>query len=134
MNKTFKTNKQWFIQIEDKETHERMSICDDGLVYGTARGQRLGILRPQTINIIKDILNGKLDEDGNEFTNITYANRINYMYNFKKNVYTKYYDNNTILRIRDDSRIERPIKVVGWHTTITILKLIKKQSSWKKLF
>ena len=88
MNRTIKTNKQWFIQIEDKETHERMSICDDGLVYGTARGQRLGILCPRTINTIKDILTGKLDENGNEFTNITYVNRINYMYNFKKNVYT----------------------------------------------
>lgn len=104
------------------------------MVYGTARGHRLGILCPQTINIIKNILNGRLDENGKEFTNKISVNKINYMYNFKKNVYTKFYDNNTLLRIRDDSRKERPIKVVGWRTTITILKIIKKQSSWKKLF
>lgn len=130
MNKISKTNKQWFIQIENKDNHQRISICDSGLVYGTERGQKVATLNQETVNKLKGILNGKLDERGLPFNNKTINRKTNYMYFFKTNVYTKYYDNNLILRIRDNSRKQRNIKVVGWYVTNNLLSLIKNPKNW----
>ena len=126
--------KQWFIQIENKDNHERLSIYDDGLVYGTKRGNKLFILKPEIITKIQGILNGTLDDYGNEFTDKTYSSKVNYLYHFKKDEYTKFSDNQYILRIRDDSRNNRHIKVVGWKNTQIILSMIKKSYNWKKSF
>ena len=130
MNRIFKMNKQWFIQIENKDNHQRISICDSGLVYGTERDQKVATLNQETVNKLKRILNGKLDERGLPFNNKTINIKTNYMYFFKTNFYTKYYDNNLILRIRDDSRKQRNIKVVGWYVTNNLLSLIKNPKNW----
>lgn len=52
----------------------------------------------------------------------------------KNEVYTKLYDTNLILRIRDDSRKQRKIKVAGWRTTETFIEFLKDEKNWKKLF
>lgn len=123
--------KQWFIQIENKDNRERLSVYDDGLVYGTKRGEKLGILKPEIITKIKGIISGTLDDYGNEFTEYNYSSKVNYLYQFKKDGYMKFNDNNFILRIRDNNRI---IKVVGWKNTQIILSIIKKTYNWKNSF
>ncbi len=47
---------KWFIQIEDKDSKEVISICDYGLVYGTERNQKLGILKQEVVDKIKKYL------------------------------------------------------------------------------
>ena len=123
--------KQWFIQIENKDNRERLSVYDDGLVCGTKRGEKLGILKPEIITKIKGIISGTLDDYGNEFTEYNYSSKVNYLYQFKKDGYMKFNDNNFILRIRDNNRI---IKVVGWKNTQIILSIIKKTYNWKNSF
>ena len=130
MNRTSNSNKQWFIQIENKETYQRTSVYDDGLVYGTERGQMVTTLKPEAVNRLKGILTGKFDERGNAFNEITIANRTNYMYFFKRNPYQKFNHNNLILRIRDDSRKQRNIKIVGWYITANLLSIIKNPKNW----
>ena len=125
---------KWFIQIEDKDSKEVISICDYGLVYGTERNQKLGILKQEVVDKIKKILDGDLDISGNEFNNKTIPSKVNFKQFFKNEVYTKLYDNNLILRIRDDSRKQRKIKVVGWRTTETFIEFLKDEKNWKKLF
>ena len=130
MNRIYKSTNQWFIQIENKDNHQRLTVYEDGLVYGTQRGQIITTLTPDTVNKLKGILNGKLDERGNRFTESTISNRINYMHFFKVKIYTKYYHSNLILRIRDNSRKHRPIKVVGWYVTNNLLSIIKNPKNW----
>lgn len=125
-------NKKWFLQIEDKNTNNRISICDNGLVYGTERGHKLGILDIATINRIKSFLNGKTDINGNPFTDKNADSRINYMYMFKTYSYIKSNHNNLILRLRDDSRKNRQIKIVGVDITKSLLNIIDTQSNWYK--
>ena len=130
MNRTSNSNKQWFIQIENKDSHQKVSVYDDGLVYGTERGQIVTTLTPETVNRLKGILTGKFDERGNKFNERTIANRTNYMHIFKTHIYTKYYDNNLILKIKDESRKRRPIIVVGWYVTSNLLSIIKNPKNW----
>lgn len=130
MSKIYKSTNQWFIQIENKDNHQRLTVYEDGLVYGTQRGQIITTLTPDTVNKLKGILNGKLDERGNRFTESTISNRTNYMHFFKVKIYTKYYHSNLILRIRDNSRKHRPIKVVGWYVTNNLLSIIKNPKNW----
>ena len=56
--------------------------------------------------------------------------RIPYEDFFKVKIYNKYYHNNLILRIRDNSRKHRPIKVVGWYVTSNLLSIIKNPKNW----
>lgn len=130
MNRISKQSEQWFIQIENKDNHQRLTVYDDGLVYGTERGQIIAKLTSDTVNKFKGILNGKLDERGNQFNERTISNRTNYIHFFKVKIYNKYYHNNLILRIRDNSRKHRPIKVVGWYVTSNLLSIIKNPKNW----
>lgn len=130
MNRTSNSNKQWFIQIENKETYQRTSVYDDGLVYGTGRGQIVTTLKPEAVNRLKGILTGKFDERGNNFNERTIIKKTNHMHFFKTKIYYKYYDNNLVLRIRDESRKRRPIIVVGWYVTSNLLSIIKNPKNW----
>ena len=51
---------KWFIQIKNKVSKEVISICDYGLVYGTERNQKLGILNQEVVDKIRKILDGDL--------------------------------------------------------------------------
>lgn len=130
MNRISKQSEQWFVQIENKDNHQRLTVYDNGLVYGTERGQIIAKLTSDTVDKLKGILNGKLDERGNQFNERTISNRTNYMHFFKVKIYNKYYHNNLILRIRDNSRKHRPIKVVGWYVTSNLLSIIKNPKNW----
>ena len=130
MNRISKQSEQWFIQIENKDNHQRLTVYDDGLVYGTERGQIIAKLTSDTVDKLKGILNGKLDERGNQFNERTISNRTNYIHFFKVKIYNKYYHNNLILRIRDNSRKHRPIKVVGWYVTSNLISIIKNPKNW----
>lgn len=127
-------NKKWFIQFENIDTNYKLSICDNGLVYGTEKGHKLGILDITMVNRIKDFLNGKMDINGNPFTPETLDLRINYMHMFKINSYIKFNHNNSILRIRDDSRKKRQIKIVGWDITLKLFDIVSTKKNWYKIF
>lgn len=127
-------NKKWFIQFENIDTNYKLSICDNGLVYGTEKGHKLGILNITIVNRIKDFLNGKTDINGNPFTPETLDLRINYMHMFKINSYIKFNHNNSILRIRDDSRKKRQIKIVGWDITLKLFDIVSTKKNWYKFF
>ena len=130
MYRTSKQQDRWFIQIENKDNHQRISVYDNGLVYGTERGQKIATLKQKTVNRLKGILTGKLDERGNPFNKESTRSRINYLYFFKRNPYQKFNHNNLILRIRDDSRKQRNIKIVGWYITANLLSIIKNPKNW----
>lgn len=126
MFRAFKPYAEWFIQIENKDNHQRITVYENGLVYGTERGQVIGILTPETVKRLNGILTGKLNEKGikSEF------NRMNYLDLFRCQPYQKFNDNNLILRIRDDSCKQRNIKIVGHYITGYLLSIIKNPKNW----
>lgn len=123
-------SKQWFIQIIDLDNKEIISVYDNGLVYGTERGQKKAKLNQEAVNRLKGILIGKFDQNGNPFNETTIYNRTNYMYLFKNNPDMVYYSNKKILKIRDDSRKNRKIQVVGWNVITNLLAIIENSNNW----
>lgn len=104
-----------FITIENKTTDLKISIYDNGVVYGKEQNQKLGQLNENAINEIKNILNEN-------------------MYMFKTKVYYNAHEGNSyILRIRDDSNKHRHIKVVQWDRTRLIAEIIYNPKSWIKV-
>lgn len=130
MNKTNNSNRLWFIQIIDIKNQETISVYDNGQVYGTEQGQKLATLNQETVNRLKGILNGTLDEKGLPFNERTIFNRINYMYFFKNNPNMVFSSSKTILKIRDDSPKKQKIKVFGWYVTNNLLSIINNPNNW----
>lgn len=130
MNKTNNSNRLWFIQVIDIKNQEIITVYDNGQVYGTEQGQKLATLNQETVNRLKGILNGTLDEKGLPFNEKTIFNRINYMYFFKNNPNMVFSSSKIILKIRDDSPKKQKIKVVGWFVTNNLLSLIKNPKNW----
>ena len=105
-------NTKPFMVMHTKDNSVKTSIYDDGRVYGKENGELLGIMTPSSIEQIKSILNSN-------------------MYMFRKEVYYKENHNPYILRIRDDSRKHRPIKVVGWRENQTIKNILCNKENWQ---
>ena len=101
-----------FIIIDSKDTDNRLSIYDNGLVYGKNKGQLLGKLNNKATLDIKQVINENI-------------------YMFKKLVYYNEALNPYILRIRDDSRKHRPIKIVGWSQFHRINRVISNKRNWE---
>lgn len=101
-----------FIIIDSKDTDNRLSIYDNGLVYGKNKGQLLGKLNNKATLDIKQVINENI-------------------YMFKKLVYYNEGLNPYILRIRDDSRKHRPIKIVGWSQFHLINRVISNKRNWE---
>lgn len=105
----------WFIQIENKINKIRMTIYDNGLVYGNERNEKLFILSPTSIDHLKGILNEN-------------------MYMLKKLGYYNEKLNPLVLKINNTSRNHKIIKVVGWSQTPKILNIIKDENNHLKNF
>lgn len=106
----------WFIQLETKGANNRISVCDNGLVYGPERNQKLGLLKESAVNEIKSIVN----------ENVYMLKKLGYYINDHRN--------NLVLRIKDFSRKQRDIKAVGWEQSRKIYYIIIEESNWKKRF
>lgn len=54
------SSKKWYISLEERSTHFKMSIYLDGRVYGNHYNEKLCILKPEAINKIKSIITPNL--------------------------------------------------------------------------
>lgn len=100
---------QPLIQLHNPNSNQRMSIYEDGRIYGNEKGQLLGCLNDETTKDLIDLINSN-------------------MYMFKTNPKMNFYNDNIIMYIRDDSRKRRTIRIVGWNLPARLLeyKLNKK--------
>lgn len=104
--------KQWFIQIENKGNHEKISVYEDGQVYGTEKGQKLCILKKEVIEQIKQMINYQA-----------------HMTKGQTNGYYNYKRNSLLLRINTNTRKYKLVKIVGWDNIEDILCIIKDPSN-----
>lgn len=107
--------KSWLIQFENKINKTRMTIYDNGLVYGTERNEKLFILSRSSIEQLKDIINEN-------------------MYMFKTLEYQNEGRSPIVLRVNDTSRKHRNIKIVGWSQTERLLNIITDENNHIKNF
>lgn len=109
--------KQWFIQIENKGNHEKLSVYEDGTVYGTEKGQKLCILKQEVIEQIKQIINYQ--------AHMTKCQAKGY-YNYRRN--------SLLLRINTNTRKYKIVKIAGWDNIEDILDMIKDSNNHIKEF
>ncbi len=105
----------WFIQIEDKETKNRYTIYNNGLVYGPERNDKMFILSKSAMEELKQII----------------ADNI---YAYKTLTYHKAKPSPIVLRINDTSRKHRNIKIVGARELPRILSIMLNESNYVKVF
>ena len=104
----------WFIQIENKRNNEKISVCDNGLVYGTKRNEKLFIIKPSAVDEIKKTINENV-------------------YSIKNlGGYYKQYQNDLILRIKCNTRKYRNVKMVGCPEARKIMTIILNESNCQK--
>ena len=105
--------KSWFIQFENKINKTRMTIYNNGIVYGTERNEKLFILSSTCIEQLKDIINE------NMYITLEYQNEGR---------------SPIVLRVNDTSRKHRNIKIVGWSQTERLLNIIMDENNHIKNF
>jgi hypothetical protein len=96
---------KWLIQFGDNKS--KITIYDNGKVYGSERGYVIGLLSEKALNEIEEYIN----------TNIYY---------FKKLKYYNGHVNNMLLKIHDNSRKHRIIKIVGIKEFDYLYKIIRQ--------
>ncbi len=106
--------KQWFISVENKELDLKVSIYEDGTVYGKERGQEIGILNTNSMEELNYIINDNLGE-------------------FRRLGYHNYKDNQFILRINDTIR-HQVHKIKGWGQISCIIRVLYNKRNFDKLF
>lgn len=107
--------KQWFISLENKELDLKVSVYEDGTVYGKERGQKIGILNTNAMEELNYIIKDNLGD-------------------FRKLGYHNYKDNQFILRINDTVK-HRTLKIIGWpQTPLCIGRLLHNKRNFAKLF
>lgn len=98
---------QPLIQLHNPFTHVRISVYDDGKVYGTQKGQLLGILD---------------EKSKQELLHLIQTN----MYMFKALNGYKSKENPIIMYIRNDSkRNSKTIKITGWNLMPYVFRLLR---------
>lgn len=107
--------KSWLIQFENKINKTRMTIYDNGLVYGTGRNEKLFILSRSSIEQLKDIINEN-------------------MYMFKTLEYQSDGRSPIVLRVNDTSRKHRNIKICVWGKIERLLNIIMDENNHIKNF
>ncbi len=107
--------KSWLIQFENKINKTRMTIYDNGLVYGTGRNEKLFILSRSSVEQLKDIINEN-------------------MYMFKTLEYQSDGCSPIVLRVNDTSRKHRNIKICVWGKIERLLNIIMDENNHIKNF
>lgn len=101
---------QPLIQLYNPITNNRISIYDDGRVYGSKKGQLLGFLNNESKTLVLNLIKEN-------------------MYMFKR---LERYDeklNPITMFVRDDSRKHRHIKITGWSQFNNLITYIRKTES-----
>ncbi len=107
--------KSWLIQFENKINKTKMTIYDNGLVYGTGRNEKLFILSRSSVEQLKDIINEN-------------------MYMFKTLKYQSDGRSPIVLRVNDTSRKHRNIKICVWGKIERLLNIIMDENNHIKNF
>lgn len=110
-----KKKSNWLIKIINPSTDIKITIYENGLVYGNEYNEKLFILTNDTVSKIKECINKSL-------------------YNLKEDERTRQNKGNCIIKINDTSRKQRNIKVYGWEYEKTIIKFITNKNNYIKQF
>ena len=105
----------WLFQIVDRKDNYRLTIYENGLVYGNERGKKLFILKPDTLDEIKRLINDNI-------------------YMFKQLGYYNGHNNNYALIIYTNTRKHEYVKVVGWSQLKQIISLLLNSNNHLKEF
>ena len=105
----------WLIQIIKPETDIKLTIYENGLVYGKEYNEKLFILNEQSLNKIKEFI--KKD-----------------IYSLKGSPYIRMQRNGLIVKINDTSRHKRKIKVEGWFYAPEIISILLDEKNYKQTF
>lgn len=100
---------QWYIKIQSKLNNKTITVYENGKVYGNIKNQVLCQLSSSNLNKLKQII----EENRYVFKKLGY-------YNEKLNPY--------ILRINNQSRRHKNLKIVGWSQMHNILNLILSEN------
>lgn len=104
----------WFIKIENPKTNIKLTIYNNGLVYGLKRNEKLFILAEKAVDEIKTIIKA----------NIYMLRTMRYFIQNKDGL---------IIRINDTSRKHQDvIKIVGWSCERKILDIIENKLNIKE--
>ncbi len=106
--------RKWFIQIENKRSNTKHTLYDDGTVYGTERGQKIGVLSTETMSQLTTIINENI-----------YMFRTLGCY-YKENVYPF-----IIIKINDKCKNHNSIKTVGWSQSLVVESLILNKDNYQ---
>lgn len=104
--------KLWFIEILNKQNDLKLTIYEDGSVYGKERGLKYGVLVSSAMEELFSIINEN-------------------MYMFRKLKYYKENVNPFILKVNDTCKQHRTIKIVGWSQMPRIMKVVSNKSNYK---
>lgn len=101
---------KWFISLENKELDLKVSIYEDGTIYGKERGQILGILNANSMEELNFIINDNLGE-------------------FRRLGYYNYKDNQYVLRINDTVK-HRTLKIKGWPQILSLIRVLRNKEKF----
>lgn len=103
----------WLMKIINPFTDVKITIYENGLVYGSEYNNKLFILTDDAVYEIKKYINQSL-------------------YNLKKQERTIQNKSGVITKINDTSRKHRNIKIYDWEHENEIIKLITNKNNIKK--
>lgn len=109
-----KTKNNWLIKIIIPNSNQKLTIYENGLVYGSEYNKKLFILKKEAVDEIKSYINKSI-------------------YNLKRDERTIQKTVGFITKINDTSRKNRNIKVYGWEYESKIIRLITNKSNVQKL-
>ena len=102
------SNPKWFMKLITDDNDLMLSVYNDGLVVCLLNGNKFKFsITKETTATIKSLINKD-------------------MYMFKSNPIADYGNNNIIMRIRDNSRKHRNIRIKGWNQAQLVYSLILK--------
>jgi len=103
--------RKWFIEITCKTDDDfKITIYNDGSVYGIERGKKLVTLNSNAMAELEFIINESLGE-------------------FRKLGYHNYHNNPLVLKINDINK-NKIHKIVGWPPVSDIMKILLNKSNF----
>ena len=110
-----KTKNNWILKFILPEYDYVRTVYEDGLVYGKELNEKIGILKTKELDIIKTNVNEILPFLKQEGI-------------FKQRPF------GSIIKINDNSRNHRSLKIVGWREEGLIFNILNNDENYSKLF
>ena len=106
---------EWLMKIIVPNSNKKFTIYSNGFVYGTNYNHKLFMLNDKSINKIKYYIRKDI-------------------YMLKTLSYVKMRRSGLIIKINDNSRKNRNIKVIGWAYEKKIIDILCDKENYKKIF